>query len=405
MRVVFVTNHDVFGKDFNGINLVDQLKRYGIESTAFVWVKEDRRSRAKLLWPLPTRRLEYRLVNSIERRLSLQSWLQYFPFGLFFRRAFWRSDVIHFHLIHTGFFALWWIVLIGLFKPVVWSVHDPWAYTGHCIYPPNCGRWRVGCGSCPDLGTGLPLKRDRTRLLRLYKKLVFRLSSVVPVVYSRYMQDMGNASGVFGRTAPVVIPFGVDQQAYSYDYAKKKAKERLGIEKNRFVVGFRSTQNPYKGQSIAVESISEAAETISLDVITLDSTGDLTHLKGIEQLHELGWVSDQNLKIHAFQAMDIFLMPSVGEAFGLMAIEAMSVGVPVLTVPGTSLPEVVGAGGFVEKDTQSLARRIVYLSEHPEEWTKASRSARECVLTEYKEEQYLRKFSELYHRLCKREKP
>ena len=63
-------------------------------------------------------------------------------------------DIIHLHNIH-GFYLdteelFWYLKQAG--KPVVWTLHDCWSFTGHCAHFDyiGCMKWKTGCGECPQ---------------------------------------------------------------------------------------------------------------------------------------------------------------------------------------------------------------------------------------------------------------
>ena len=65
-----------------------------------------------------------------------------------------NPDIIHIHNIH-GYFLNYRVLFDYLSqcgKPVVWTVHDCWLYTGHCYYYSyaGCDKWQTGCGNCPQ---------------------------------------------------------------------------------------------------------------------------------------------------------------------------------------------------------------------------------------------------------------
>ncbi len=77
---------------------------------------------------------------------------------------------------------------------------------------------------------------------------------------------------------------------------------------------------------------------------------------------ELGWIENTGTIAEALNAADLFLMPSIAEAFGLMAIESMACGTPVIVFEGTALPETINAPecgiAVPYKDSHALARAI-----------------------------------------------
>ena len=57
-------------------------------------------------------------------------------------------DLIHAHNLFGNFFDLRELPRISAELPLVWTLHDMWAFTGHCSYSKDCFRWEHGCGDC-----------------------------------------------------------------------------------------------------------------------------------------------------------------------------------------------------------------------------------------------------------------
>ncbi len=100
---------------------------------------------------------------------------------------------------------------------------------------------------------------------------------------------------------------------------------------------------------------------------------------------------------------DIFLMLSIQEAFGLMAVESMACGTPVLVFEGTALPEVIKAplGGFAvpSKNIHSYALALKKLMDDDQLRMKLGKQARYIVETEYSQEKYVQNHLELYKKI------
>src|SRR5215468_2508978 len=73
-----------------------------------------------------------------------------------------KPEVIHAHNLHGAYFDLRLLAPLSQRVPVVLTLHDDWAFTGHCASAFGCGRWETGCGNCPDLETYPAVKRDNT---------------------------------------------------------------------------------------------------------------------------------------------------------------------------------------------------------------------------------------------------
>jgi glycosyltransferase involved in cell wall biosynthesis len=94
------------------------------------------------------------------------------------------------------------------------------------------------------------------------------------------------------------------------------------------------------------------------------------------------------------------LMPSIQEAFGLMAVESMACGTPVIAFEGTSLPEVIKApsGGICvpAQDAVTLAQTIDSLMKNPALRAMLSKSARDLCEREYSYDLYLSRHASYY---------
>jgi glycosyltransferase involved in cell wall biosynthesis len=300
-RVLIVTHHDTQGDNFNGVSLAAKLRAGGMAATAIVWEKSSRRSLVMRLWPTPTKKWEARLIAALERRLSLHSILGYFPLGLAFRREFWRAEVVHLQLIQPSLFALWIVPILSALKPLVWTIHDPWLLTGHCIHPAECGRWKHGCGRCPDLRRLFEIRRDRTAANWRYKARILRRARAVYIVSSTWMHQMVTSSP-FLRGRPLVrIPFGLDLDLYRPSTDTAALRRKMGLGDESFVVSFRSTPNPFKGTETVIQALLIAKMPPKTALLTFESKADLTPLHLSYAIRELGWVSSNAGRVAAYQ--------------------------------------------------------------------------------------------------------
>jgi glycosyltransferase involved in cell wall biosynthesis len=143
-------------------------------------------------------------------------------------------------------------------------------------------------------------------------------------------------------------------------------------------------------------------------LLTFHDKDQLTQLADRFQIIDLGWVNDQDLTVQAYNAADIFLMPSTAEAFGMMAIEAMACGKPVITFDGTSLPEVTFApdGGITvpQGDVSALHFELQQLIDCPEKRLQLGRNALELARRHYNFNDHAEKILKLYEEVIARRK-
>ena len=92
-------------------------------------------------------RLPNRLYPARNRRLPWSlNWLPY-PTARLINSA--NADAVHLHWVGRGFIPV--TGLARLSKPIIWTFHDSWAFTGGCHLPLDCFRYRDKCGACPQL--------------------------------------------------------------------------------------------------------------------------------------------------------------------------------------------------------------------------------------------------------------
>ncbi|MCX7187245.1 MAG: glycosyltransferase family 4 protein [Methylophilales bacterium] len=398
MKILQVNGYESPGRRFNGLSITPLLKKYGIESRHLIWEKDTKNQEVLTFEGDWTRKLN-RLANRVERATSLQSVLYPHAAQMMKMPAFKEADLLHLHIIHSGYLSLSDLPKITKQKPTVWTLHDPWAMTGHCVYPFECKRWMTGCGNCPDLGIHFPLLMDTTRFLFNYKRRAYRKSKFDVIVASKWMRDMVEASPLFEDVDIHQIPFGLDLNFFSPD-AAPNARKRFGIPDDALVITFRAVDNDFKGLSYIIEALERINSKQPVCLLTFNSKGLLERFANRFQLVELGWTNDEELARDAFVASDIFLMPSIVEAFGVMAIEAFACGKPVIVFDGTSLPEVTFAPdvglSVPMRDGEALFQALQRLIDNPIEREERGRKGREMAELHYGDDMYARRLAEVY---------
>lgn len=382
MRVLQVNGYQSPGRRFNGLSLKPHLEALGVSSKHFVW-EQDRQEAGVVSLHGKLLRKVNRLTRGVEKVLSLQS--QLYSNGMHMRRmeAFREADLVHYHIIHSGFLSMQSLPAMTAEKPSLWTLHDPWAMTGHCIHPFSCQRWKTGCGQCPDLKTDFAIQRDTTALNFRLKRMAYRRSNFEILVASSWMENMVRQSPLMDDVPVHKVPFGLDLDFFKPG-DQAAAKARLGIEPHRLVLCFRSVVNDFKGLQYVIEALDRLQTQVPICLLTLNDKGRIEKFKDRFQVVELGWTNDDSVMQDVYSATDLFLMPSLADSFGLMAVEAMACGKPTICFEGTALPEVVftpEAGLAVpSRDSAALAAAMERLIGDPQE--RLARGARSRQLAE-----------------------
>lgn len=183
--------------------------------------------------------------------------------------------------------------------------------------------------------------------LGLAERVLERLTDHT-IVPSRAMRDLGVESGVLRPDRVDVIPHGL-RSAPTDDDPVELLRREVGIGVDVPLVGFFGRLVPQKGvEDLApmIAGIAEEVPDVELLVVGDGSEmGELRHavasLGAGSRVHFLGWRRDAR---RLMGAVDVVVIPSRWEAFGLVGVEAMAAGKPVAAYAVEGIPEVVVDG-------------------------------------------------------------
>jgi len=402
MNIVHINYIDIHGSRFNGNDLSKHLRLINIRSYLHVWSKKGSDPFVYELLPRLNKDLIDKVVNKLESILSVQSFFGFSMILYLFTKSFRKADIIHLHIFYTGFMSLHILRIMTIFKPLVWTIHDPWAVTGHCIHPGECDRWKVGCGKCPDLNRIFPIRNDRTHFNLAVKTRILNKAFFSIIVASNYMKQIVSASDISKGKDLDVIPFGINHKVYN-KMDNNEFRSKYCIPEDAIVLMFRSTKNEFKGLKHIIDALKELEVTKKIFLVTVETKGLLSVLNSKFSILEFGWITDERLLAELFNISDIFLMPSLQEAFGLMAIEAMACGVPVIVFSKTALEELIDDGqtGLVIEhgSAKSLRQGIKRLVEDNQLRESLGIEANLYAHKKFSEDMYVNSHIDLYRKL------
>lgn len=400
LKVLFISSGDLVGSRFNGYDWLNGLESRGFTGNLIVnWNMDSRDPRVAAINSFWNRTLPRKL-----RRLIFRTYLKEgiefgkYPWssGLFTKKVYKDADLIHLQIVHDGTLDFESISRILREKPVVWTWHDPWILTGHCIYPMSCERFQKGCGQCPDLARPFQIGKDLTIQNRSEKLKLIELAQTVHIS-TNWFQKLVLESLPFAPKLRV-LPFGLPDEFFSQNMSKN-AREYFGIPEDDFVVGIRSVKEPQKNFELFKSALSGLKVKKNITVITLQEIGQLAEFQGIINIIEIPWTNDNFELMRFYDALDVFIMPSLYETFGFMGIEAMSRGVPVIGIAKTALDEICNLeiNGFsIKNDANELAELIQNISANHQIIEEKSKLSSAHIQDHYKIDDFLDKLTSYY---------
>lgn len=274
-----------------------------------------------------------------------------------------RPDIVHLHNIHDH-----WLNYKLLFKylaknkiPVVWTQHDQWATTGHCMYNIcGCERWKEECHDCP-ISKWYSLDCSR-RNYQLKKKLLANIPSLTIVPVSEWLGDNIRQSHLKNRPIKV-IHNGIDIHTFSPQ--PTNAHERYGIDKDKnIILGVAAIWDERKG----LNDFYELAKCLDKDKFAIIIVGQLTEeIKQVNgcQIVFVGRTQNALELAQLYSSASVFVNPTYQDNYPTTNLEAIACGTPVITYRTGGSPEVIddGTGIVIEQgDVAGLAKAVYKLS-------------------------------------------
>lgn len=278
-----------------------------------------------------------------------------------------NPDIIHLHNIHGYYINV--EVLFNFLKqagkPVLWTIHDCWPYTGHCSHFDyvNCYKWESQCFACPNK-KGYPaswfVDNSRNNYKRK-KELFIGLSNLTIITPSRWLENLIKIS--FLKEYPIkTIYNGVDLNVFN-PVKRNQTIEKYKLENLTYIVGVANIWSQRKGLDDFIKLRKILPESIKIVLVGLNENR-------IKRLPDGIWGIQHTEKISElaalYSAASAFVNPTYVDNFPTTNIEALACGTPVVTYNTGGSPEAINAhtGVVVEKgDIHALAAAIKTITE------------------------------------------
>lgn len=250
-------------------------------------------------------------------------------------------DIIHLHNLH-GYYVnieVLFSYLVSTGKPVIWTLHDCWAFTGHCAHFDyvNCEKWKTHCAACPNKGEyPKSLLLDRSyRNFEDKKRLFTSVKNMTIVTPSNWLAGMVRQS-FLNKYPVVVIHNGIDLSVFKP--TPSDFRLRHGLEGKRIVLAVASTWDKRKGYDDLIKLSSLLDEIHQLVIVGL-SEKQKKALPG----NVIGILRTNNVTELAalYSTADVLVNPTYEDNFPTVNLEALACGTPVITYDTGGSPECI----------------------------------------------------------------
>ncbi len=316
----------------------------------------------------------------------------------------WQPDLLHLHWIADGFISL--RSLDKVKAPLVWTLHDSWAFTGGCHLPYECVHYRQECGACPQLRS--TKQQDLSHWHWHYKERSLRGLPLTIVTPSQWLATCAQQSKLLHDVRIEVIPNGLDLTLFN-PQPKALARATLGLPQDKQLILFgalNSTSDPNKGfhllapalKRVAASNIQDAVELVIFGAAAPTDPPDL----GLPA-HYLGSLQDEAQIALLYAAADLFVAPSVQENLSNMVMEALACGTPCVTFRIGGMPDMIDhmvhgylAEAYVSDD---LAAGMIWILADKSRQQQLMQAAHQKVAKNFELQQIAHRYATLYEEL------
>ncbi len=314
-------------------------------------------------------RFDSRLHGWLSRFTMFKGCFSYFKTRRFLRHVkAYKPDLIHLHNLHGSYIHIG--LLMKYIKKnriaVVFTLHDCWAFTAICSHftVAECDKWQSGCGKCPQRKECSSSPIDFTKSVwKLKKKWFTGVEDLTVVTPSHWLKELVGQS--FLRDYPVkVIHNGIDLAVFHPTPSDFRRVYRL--ENKKIVLGVAYGWGYKKGLDVMIALAEKLPEDYAVVIVGTDDTVDKMLPPDVISIHR---TESQKELSEIYTAADVFVNPTREEVLGLVNLEALACGTPVITFQTGGSPECIDTTCGIAvpvNDVSAMERGILRVcEEHP----------------------------------------
>lgn len=275
-----------------------------------------------------------------------------------------KPDIVHIHNIHAhncNFEMLFDYIRKKGIK-AYWTFHDCWAFTAYCPHFDmiGCDKWRTGCNKCPQRKQ-FSWFFDRSTYLYNKKMAAIKGVNLTIITPSEWLASLVKKS--FFKDFPVkVINNGIDLNIFKP--TESNFKEKYALENKYIVLGVAFGWGERKGLDVFCE-LAKRLDGEKYKIVLVGTNDDIDKLlpENIISIHR---TANQTELAEIYTAADIFANPTREEVLGLVNLEALACGTPVVTFKTGGSPECIDetcGAAAAKNDIDGMYNEIIRICE------------------------------------------
>jgi glycosyltransferase involved in cell wall biosynthesis len=416
MKVLHVSTYDTMGGAAKAAcRLHRSLQQIGIQSEMLV---QDRQGDdntvhgpsstwGKFLGRYINPRIDTLPVGFYRNRKKTPFHIQWLPTRTIRKIRSMNPDIVHLHWICDGFVRIGDLACIN--KPIVWTLHDSWPFTGGCHVPGDCTGYQEKCGSCPQLGS--KKEYDLSRWIWRKKNNVYKKLNIIAATPSRWFAEYTGKSHIFRDKNIAMVHNGIDVDQYA-PVPKDIARNLMNLPQDKLIILF-GANNALTDMNKGFQFIPEAIERMkhllhqhaNLELVVFGCQQPSHHPEVGIKTRFLGRIHDElTLKI-IYSAADVTLVPSQMESFSNIIMESMACGTTCVSfnIGGPQDLIIHEKNGYLAKpyDPVGLGEGLARILSDCETQDRCARDARSTIENFFDIKKTAQNYLNLYRELLK----
>ena len=412
MKVVIVnTSEKVGGAAIAANRLMEALKKNGVSAKMIVRDRQTDKISVVAVkqqsWRLALNFLWERgiifLSNGFSRKNLFQIVIANTGTDISTMPEFQQADVVHLHWVNQGFLSLDNIdKILRSGKKIVVTMHDQWYFTGVCHYSGDCLNYRDQCRNCPLIRGRV--KKDISWKVFNRKRRMYANADITFVGCSQWIAGLARTATLFQGKKVVSIPNAINMDVF-HPEDKALARQSLGLPSDRRLLLFGSQRitDERKGFKYLVEACEHIHRnypewTDKIGIVVVGAKSETIDSMLPFPVYAVDYVSDEKSMVEIYNAVDLYVTPSLQDNLPNTIVESMACGVPCVGFRVGGIPEMIDheKNGYVAqyKDAVDFANGILWSL--GDSYDDLCTKAYEKAVATYSEKRVAEKYKEIY---------
>lgn len=309
-----------------------------------------------------------------------------------------QPDIVHLHWLQHDLLSVEDLKKIK--APIVWSLHDNWAFTGGCHLKWDCTRYQKGCGHCPNLGSHR--YKDLSRRVFNRKQTIYaQLKPMTIVGLSRWIHQEAKNSLLLKTHRHVCLPNPIDTAQFQPSDAAR-CRVNLNLPPSAYILYAGEIEDPNKGFDLLLKALEFVGDKNITVLATADKPKNFELPPNVPPFHFIGRISRFQKWLWVLNAVKMTVVPSRQETLPNVIMESMACSTPAVAFDVGGNSDLINhkENGYLAPplDIKALSQGIQWVMTHPN-YTVLCHNAQTKIKKQFEAKSVAQKYIRLYREI------